>query len=801
MHGFIRKNKFYSAILPFGIIFLFVFSAKFAIAQEGHYDLALESITFNPEKPRASSTCSITIALKNNGTLPIISEQSIINYEYSINNFDLIDLSHTPVSTQHPLVPGGYVYYVFKGIFSSIGSSKVVFSIDASNFLSESNEDNNKIERSVSPVGSKDLVADSITVKPAVPALDQKAVITVKVKNGGADPLVDYTGLQDYIYDFSGFLTSNIETTAVSGANPVKPGGFMVYTYTGSFTRLGTTTLDFKADGSSLLAESNENNNEKKINVSVVSPEESDITVSSITFSPIKPIVNEEVEIKAVIKNVGKTTFFDAIGFRPEDIQYSFSNFEKKSESKDAFPDDVNQFAPGALFTYSWKGRFIAGGKQKFGIKVNAYGRLQESNSVDNATSTEKLVYQSVEERDNFNILSQKAISSGTSSAVVCWTADALSTGEVYYTDVAGAVPLVKTADAKNVLEHCVKIIKLRPKTKYYYRIKAKNGTVIKAGESAEFVTMSEEEMRYAVQPKIMTDDKIGKFTANWTMSFYSTGYFYYRKGGAGKQSALTDPVQGLEHTASTSQLASGEYEGWSVSKNDEGFSLKSEIVNFKINYKPVLSSIPKASSTTAQSAKTIAPTSIVGGSGAVKIKNLGMFEKLKGRIIMRANAGGEAYYVDPGKKMRFFLGRPADAFKVMREQGIWISNGSLASIQVGLIKQDGADTDKDGLADMLEDAIGTDKLKGDTDGDGHKDKDEISSGYSPVIKGKKENIDNKFSASQAGKILLQVEGRGEAWFVDPKDNKRYFLGRPADAFAAMRALGLGINEADFGKL
>ncbi len=49
-----------------------------------------------------------------------------------------------------------------------------------------------------------------------------------------------------------------------------------------------------------------------------------------------------------------------------------------------------------------------------------------------------------------------------------------------------------------------------------------------------------------------------------------------------------------------------------------------------------------------------------------------------------------------------------------------------------------------------------------------------------------------------AGRILLQVEGRGEAWYLEPVAKERYYLGRPADALRVMSALGLGISEADF---
>jgi len=52
-----------------------------------------------------------------------------------------------------------------------------------------------------------------------------------------------------------------------------------------------------------------------------------------------------------------------------------------------------------------------------------------------------------------------------------------------------------------------------------------------------------------------------------------------------------------------------------------------------------------------------------------------------------------------------------------------------------------------------------------------------------------------------AGKILLAVEGHGEAWYINPTDEKKYYLGRPADAFRIMRGLAIGISNADFSLL
>ena len=51
------------------------------------------------------------------------------------------------------------------------------------------------------------------------------------------------------------------------------------------------------------------------------------------------------------------------------------------------------------------------------------------------------------------------------------------------------------------------------------------------------------------------------------------------------------------------------------------------------------------------------------------------------------------------------------------------------------------------------------------------------------------------------GKILLQVESKGEAWYINPDNLNRYYLGRPADAFRIMRELGLGITNSDLSKI
>ena len=49
-----------------------------------------------------------------------------------------------------------------------------------------------------------------------------------------------------------------------------------------------------------------------------------------------------------------------------------------------------------------------------------------------------------------------------------------------------------------------------------------------------------------------------------------------------------------------------------------------------------------------------------------------------------------------------------------------------------------------------------------------------------------------------AGRIVIQVESHGEAWYVRPSDFKRVSLGDPTAAFNYMKSVAVGISNADF---
>ena len=114
---------------------------------------------------------------------------------------------------------------------------------------------------------------------------------------------------------------------------------------------------------------------------------------------------------------------------------------------------------------------------------------------------------------------------------------------------------------------------------------------------------------------------------------------------------------------------------------------------------------------------------------------------KLRGKILIQVEEKGEAWYVNPNNDKRYYLGRPADAFNIMRTLGVGISEENYAKFS--------------------------------TNG----------------------------AQSLAGSIVLRVLAKGEAYYVHPDTFQLHYLGRPADAFALMRKFGLGISNANLAQI
>ncbi|MDP3994021.1 MAG: hypothetical protein Q8P75_03530, partial [bacterium] len=115
--------------------------------------------------------------------------------------------------------------------------------------------------------------------------------------------------------------------------------------------------------------------------------------------------------------------------------------------------------------------------------------------------------------------------------------------------------------------------------------------------------------------------------------------------------------------------------------------------------------------------------------------------QRLSGKILLQVEANGEGWYIYPKTFKRYYLGRPDDAFRIMRELSLGISNNDFENFGM----------------------------------------------YAP--------------SRLRGLILLKVEDAGRAYYVHPDTRRMHYLGRPQDAFDVMRTQGLGITNKDLASL
>jgi len=115
---------------------------------------------------------------------------------------------------------------------------------------------------------------------------------------------------------------------------------------------------------------------------------------------------------------------------------------------------------------------------------------------------------------------------------------------------------------------------------------------------------------------------------------------------------------------------------------------------------------------------------------------------RFRGAILLQVESHGEAWYVHPTSLKRYYLADGTEAYKLMRQLGVGITNANLAKIQGSLTE----------------------------------------------------------AKKQSGKILLQVEAHGEAYYVN-SDGKLYYLKDGTAAYQLMRGLGQGIKTSDLATI
>ncbi len=157
---------------------------------------------------------------------------------------------------------------------------------------------------------------------------------------------------------------------------------------------------------------------------------------------------------------------------------------------------------------------------------------------------------------------------------------------------------------------------------------------------------------------------------------------------------------------------------------------------------------------------------------------DMNLAKRLKGRLLLQVEGGGNIWYVDTNKYQRYSV-TWTNALPLFKKLSLGITDENLLKIK----------SDISNLNPNL-----------DTDNDGYKDILELQNNYNPYLSGNyKFKLDVNLSDRLKGKLLLQVNQGGAIWYVDV-NNIRHNV-RWNNLMYLFESLALGITDNDLYKI
>jgi hypothetical protein len=138
---------------------------------------------------------------------------------------------------------------------------------------------------------------------------------------------------------------------------------------------------------------------------------------------------------------------------------------------------------------------------------------------------------------------------------------------------------------------------------------------------------------------------------------------------------------------------------------------------------------------------------------------NAALIKRLAGQILLQVETKGQAWYLDKVSLERYYLADGPSAYQALHKFGLGITNNDLNKIPVAPTS-----------------VLPSDYTK--------------STNYSTALT-------NRLS----GRIVLQVENHGEAWYINQVDGYRYYLANGDAAYQIMKNLSLGISNINIRQI
>ncbi|HNW37830.1 MAG TPA: PGF-pre-PGF domain-containing protein, partial [Methanosarcina vacuolata] len=217
------------------------------IVQDSLPDLVIESLdTESSTQPEAGKTLNFTLKIKNEGEATANSSTA----KYSFNGASEGEISIPELSAGESTSTGF--------LFTPGNEESVIVTVvaDSKKIVSESNEDNNKMSKTINIKSElPDLKIESISLSPEEPHPGENITFTVTVKNNDSAAAES----SEIKYDIKG---NNESYTGVTSIPALAAGETGTGTFSWTPGNEGQIEIKATADSGSVVSESNETNNE-----------------------------------------------------------------------------------------------------------------------------------------------------------------------------------------------------------------------------------------------------------------------------------------------------------------------------------------------------------------------------------------------------------------------------------------------------------------------------------------------------------------------------------------------------------
>lgn len=242
-------------------------------------DLIIETITWSPGNPSKGDTVTFNVKIKNQGTDRASSSRVYFYVDGSSRGYQEVQAIEAGAAVTKPFT-----------WLAQAGSHDIKAIVDKDGWITESDKDNN--EKTVTFFTlAPDLTIDTITWSPENPSAGDTVTFTIIIKNQGSGKASNSRTAY--------YIDNNYFTSALF--DPMNPDatGNKTFTWT---ARAGSHNIKAVADYNNEVTESDEDNNEKTVVFSTLTP---DLTIDTITWSPAGPSIGETVTFDVMIKNQG----------------------------------------------------------------------------------------------------------------------------------------------------------------------------------------------------------------------------------------------------------------------------------------------------------------------------------------------------------------------------------------------------------------------------------------------------------------------------------------------------------------